>query len=60
MMKQGYDRGQVIFIRKIPGVFDNIDGVASMEQDYNGATVNAFYITARLLTNAWHLYKIDV
>lgn len=63
LLKQAYEKGGVQWIRKLPGVFDNIDGVTSIEQDYDTsgtAIVNNIYVAPRLSTNSWHLYKIDV
>ena len=63
-MKQAYDKGGIQWIRKLPGAFADIDGVSSLEHDYDASTatiINALYISPRLLnSNAWHLYKIDV
>ena len=47
-MKQGYDKGSVMFIRKLPGLFEsnNLDGAFHFEQD-KGATNDHIYIATR-------------
>lgn len=55
--------GDIQWVRKLPGVFDTVDGVVAFEQDYNTASipaVNQLYIGPRMATNAWHLYSINI
>lgn len=50
IMKQSYDKGSIYWIRKLPGTFADMDGVASIENDYDasGASIiNTLYVTAR-------------
>ena len=57
-MKQGYDKGTIIFIRKLPGTFDGTDGLMTMEHDYQTSptSVSSLYIGARLYaaSGAWN------
>jgi hypothetical protein len=66
LMKQGYDKGSVLFIRKLPGIFEytNQDGIYHFEQD-NGATFNHIYIATKYKFasgghHSNHIHKIDV
>jgi len=66
-MKQGYDKGSVIFLRKLPGLFEatNQDGVLNFEQD-KGATYEHIYIATKYKFptgtshHSNHIHKIDV
>jgi hypothetical protein len=68
LMKQGYDKGSVMFIRKLPGLFEstNLDGAFHFEQD-KGATNDHIYIATRykvtsslVSQHSNHIHKIDV
>jgi hypothetical protein len=66
LMKQGYDKGAVYFIRKIPGVFEytNMDSMYHFEQE-KGTGFDNIYIATRYKFaaaphHANHIHKIDV
>jgi hypothetical protein len=62
IMSQNYDKGDVEWVRKLPGSFDAIDGGFTFQQEYDSVLkINSLYIGPRLSAgNAWHLYKIDI
>jgi|Laugresu1bdmlbsd_1035121.scaffolds.fasta_scaffold34546_1 hypothetical protein len=65
-MKQSYDKGAVIFLRKLPGIFEynGLDGTLHFEQD-KGSTYDHIYIASRyrfsgIPHHSSHIHKIDI